>query len=1136
MSTKNKLSQISSTIVFSDSEDDYDVEPEDIDIVEDEITFRVQEKHDVIIREFREFLNKPEFITPKGDADTNIVDRHSLVNGQIGAKCYNIPDAKIPRFFKYLEICRRRGLMLMMYEKQLEYSGIMIDFDIMQKNDKSRIDDRLLQRLQSKLIGHLKKYLNLDKPSPPLSDVEAGKGCRKVVIAYIQKPKIVYNEEMKYYKDGFHVLIPGIQVDRATKKFLLDKAIEENIFETVFEDIEPAEGFSSIDFIDKNSAHVPCHFLGNSSKNGCPPYKLVEVYNSYVYYNSPEPDNTIQSCLNEYNDLSNSTVVCHELSINWEKDPLKGGKILKRKYSVKEKYLMDIIQYQNKIILYTEESHEEEHNELSLLKMHDPDADFIKSLLDALHPKRAENYELWFQVICMLANISPSYKPLAIYFSKKCPAKYNPSSFETTWNSVMGEKKGGLSLGSLHHWAKEDNPDRYNEIKHRSMFNIIYKKIYDPQVEGNLQHYDIAEILFKSLHHKYAYDAEAGGVWYEFVIDGEPQKNGEIYKWRKHERSPNSLKRYISEILPVLFQKVLDKIDQVYQASTGDFANYHYSIKKNFQVSCRNLRNNGFKTGVSNESEQLFERIGFSESLDTDPTIMGVGNGLLKLGKKSELITGFHSYLISEYTEINYKPFDPFDPITKQVMCALRNLFPDNEPDTFNFVMHYFASALDGKKKESLLSLLVGSGSNGKSFLIELHKGILSKYGSKQQLSALTSRQKNADGASPSVVALYKKRAAYYSESSKNESLHTAKVKEMTGNENITGRALYGPLISFRPVAIHIVTSNYDFAVEGYDHGIWRRLLKIAMKMKFCKPGIEEYDPNNPYERIADLSLGLEWPEDPKVLTAFLGLMVYYYESLQNNYGGVVESVPHPNIQKTTELFRNGQDKINNFIDSQLVKTVDPDIELPMNTLTEKYIKWFESNYPGAKREAGGLKDDFENSIISKILIKTSKNSYLKGYRILDNTEKPDDGEEYFSSLNIKKNKKIDIVEQYETTDEYYQRICNSFKNKLNIITKPSVPNTLEGIIKDLEPELLNEPIPPSQARVNKSLNKRKDNISEKSYDKNGFEIKEYKKKNDFDDFVSDRESVCSESSNDSSDSESESSNESGSESSNNSD
>ena len=103
---------------FSDDEE----ENESMNTVREQVSFRLQENTDNVFRAFKSFLSTPEFINSKGDDTTNIVDIYSR-------KCYCIPDRKIPKYFKFLEICRRKKLKCMMYERQGTYSGIMFDLD-----------------------------------------------------------------------------------------------------------------------------------------------------------------------------------------------------------------------------------------------------------------------------------------------------------------------------------------------------------------------------------------------------------------------------------------------------------------------------------------------------------------------------------------------------------------------------------------------------------------------------------------------------------------------------------------------------------------------------------------------------------------------------------------------------------------------------------------------------------------------------------------------------------------------------------------------------------------------------------------------------------------------------------------------
>lgn len=1007
---------------FSDSEDENDYNANDL--LGDDVIIRVQQNQDKVFRNFKTFLHTPEFITTKGDAKTNIVDRCALLNNSIGAMTYYVPDDKINKFFKFMETCRKNNNKLMLYERQLEYSGIMIDFDIFQKDDTIYVDNGMVQDICNRLFSIIKKYVDLENPVP-----EYEEDSFKIYMAVIKKPKIVYNDDKKCYKDGFHILIPSVKIKRDLKKLIIQKCIDDDIFKGSFRKVKTPEGYTYRDFLDTNSAHVPCHFLGSSTKTGAPPYILQKVFTFDIFREDMQSGDFNPTAIDDGENLKNpENILCQELSLNWEVEERRHRVIRKRQYEIKENYLIELKRYQ-KSIDDLEGLNENGNGILSILNIHDPDAEYIEGILDTLSPERYTDFDMWFKVLCALGHTSRSYKPLADKFSQKCLEKYNPAAFDHYWNMACSSSKNNLTIGSIHYWAKLDNPARYEELKGRSIFEMVSKKIYDIQVEGNLQHYDIAQILHKALKYKYSFDPSEGGVWYEFVTEEEPHVKGEIYKWRKiHKlRGPSSLKRYTSEILTILLKKIINKIDGTLEEKKGDEqAQYHYMVKKNLQASSKKLRDAGFKNGIMHECEQIFEKLGFITSLDKDPEVIGVGNGILKLGERIQFIQGFHDYNITMFTAVDYEEFNPYDDITKKLLITLRNLFPDDEPDSYNFMMHYLASSLDGKKKESLLLLLVGNGSNGKSFLVELLKETLSSYAVKMPLSFLTSRAKNSENATPVLMSLINARFAYYSESEKSESLNTAKVKEVTGQETLGGRKNYGDYVNFKPTCHHLVTSNYDFEVNGTDHGIWRRLKKLMMKIKFCKQGVDNYDPTNPYERLADPSIGSTWPDNPQVRTAFLSILSYYYESLQRNYRGLVENVPHPNIMKETENFRNRQDKINSFINSSLVKIVDQDVMTPLTTIIEKYSRWHESLYPEDKEYKKSISLQFENSKISKLITKNRAGSFIKGYRVLGLNEMPEEGESYFIDNSMdSKSSKIDL--KSESAEEYYERICREY-------------------------------------------------------------------------------------------------------------
>jgi hypothetical protein len=182
--------------------------------------------------------------------------------------------------------------------------------------------------------------------------------------------------------------------------------------------------------------------------------------------------------------------------------------------------------------------------------------------------------------------------------------------------------------------------------------------------------------------------------------------------------------------------------------------------------------------------------------------------------------------------------------------------------------------------------------------------------------------------------------------------------------------------------------------------------------------------------------MGSRWAEDDNVLAAYLGILVYYYESLQTKYDGKVRNVPHPHIRKETEEFRNRQDRVNNFLNSTLVKCEDEETEVPMTDVIEKYIKWYDVQFPGSKDFQKHVKDQLENSKIQVFIKKTRQGNYLKGYRVLGAGETKTDDEEYYTDLFEKLNDDVLNI-QPETSTEYIDRLCREYDSQPTEINKP---------------------------------------------------------------------------------------------------
>ena len=196
----------------------------DVDPFESHITYNINTVYSNSIKNLHNFLSDPKIINPNSDPTTNFIDR-------LSGKCYNIPDNKINKFFKLIGECVKENKLFAIAERQKEDSGIMLDFDIYQDDEKNQLSDAIFQDLCQKIIGILSKIITINNTNIP--------------ICITRKPSIKYNDEKNCFKDGFHLIIPSIKVSRGIKKLLIKKLVEEEIIDRVFVDVIPSKNIKT---------------------------------------------------------------------------------------------------------------------------------------------------------------------------------------------------------------------------------------------------------------------------------------------------------------------------------------------------------------------------------------------------------------------------------------------------------------------------------------------------------------------------------------------------------------------------------------------------------------------------------------------------------------------------------------------------------------------------------------------------------------------------------------------------------------------------------------------------------------------------------------------------------------------------
>lgn len=1005
------------------NEDDINICDEDLDEDLKFVDDNIVKNNLPQMRQIDDLLANDRFHVEKGDPQMNI--------WQQGGKFRKVKLERkedIPALFSLIDAARKAGIKDHWTEKQQSGEDpkikhppacIFIDFDIYQDEKERMVQERHVSRLMHELSQLF------------LQTFERDAGATGECTIYVEvecKPALKYDEKKTKWKDGWHLKI-YTRLTRGEKRYLIAKILENKIMTKVFgKDCKEPEKF-----LDTQCCHVPPLLYGSSKIDGTP-YKLHSMYKWNV-----EEDGTCIVQKDEHFPVSdhklNHTL---ELSMNFE------GRIIKKLiWRAKEEFRAEIDLMSRKARDTTDEDRKELVDEINYLNVNDSEAAYLKSVLDCLRPERYNNHGLRFKTIYALIKGHTQYVPLAKWFFKKS-SKYTDEKFE---NIVTGclTKEYKLDHQSLYHWASKDSPEKFKACGDKSCFKLMSKYVFDDVTEGKLGHAHFAEVVWLMLKSKYKTDmrGKKQRVWFEFKFPSDPHKRGQVYKWCE-VGNPDGLSLYLHRKMEGLCKKMVEyinkklrgAIDRLMEAISKKLPGeqekqqkmYYQQALKNFKSSARGLWQDGFKKGILNQSECVFNTPGFIESLDQGLMDIGVGNGVLQMswdGKLPKLIKSYNNTMVSRFTSTPYKQFDPTDPLTRKLLKGLRGMHPDDETDAFEYLMSSMAASIDNRPRRTICLLITGVGSNGKSFRFELHAAAMGEMYCAQMPIAmiLQSKEDNAEGAKPFMMKLEAARSAYYEEGPACAVLYMPMIKRITGCGNLPARNLFEEARTIKSRCYHYVLSNHDFIVLTHEEAVWRRLRYLNQKMIF-KDRLE-FDPRNPRHRLADSSFNQQFMYEEATRAAYLGIMTFQHMKLMKHWGGDIEHVPHPTVDKDTLDFRNRQDTLNRFITERILVSPSQETSTPLEKVVEAYCNWYDSNIRQVKHYKQEITKQLLDSALKDIIETTPYGSSLnKGYRIMDPHDQREDDIQFAKGGGRELHKKdYGYVFKTESPDSYLDRV-----------------------------------------------------------------------------------------------------------------
>lgn len=305
-----------------------------------------------------------------------------------------------------------------------------------------------------------------------------------------------------------------------------------------------------------------------------------------------------------------------------------------------------------------------------------------------------------------------------------------------------------------------------------------------------------------------------------------------------------------------------------------------------------------------------------AEEMDTDPWLLNTQSGTLDL-RTLELRPHRPEDRISKITAGAYRPGERSHEWQKFIAEAL----PD--PDVRAYIRRYLGQSLIGTTQEHKLAILKGKGRNGKTVLQNVTVKALGDYAVTVSNDLLLSGRYGGKDAGnlAALMALRGARLATMSEINKGERMNEAAMKQYTGGDTITSKAMGQNYVTWEPTHSLLMLTNDLPAVQGDSYAAWARIHVVPFPIDFT--GREDGDLEHRLKQDA-LDAVLTW--------AVEGLKDYQHQGLAAPAAVTAE----------VDAYRYTNDPVTQFIEERCYTGLAASVRKA--TLLQAYNEWAQQN------------------------------------------------------------------------------------------------------------------------------------------------------------------------------------------------
>jgi P4 family phage/plasmid primase-like protien len=551
---------------------------------------------------------------------------------------------------------------------------------------------------------------------------------------------------------------------------------------------------------------------------------------------------------------------------------------------------------------------------------------YLKNHVMNWNPERADSYKDWIDAAHCLHNIHPDLYDVFVDFSSQCEAKFNEADCARTWNSLSYRNDGDrLSEKSLRYWSRMDNREGYDQIESQNVDRLVLAACSGTE-------HDMACVIYAKFRDLYSCCDFGKNVWFRWA--------GHV--WRETDRGVDLQLKLSKQIARVFFDKMTSLQVEMKDRGLGEcsgegktdcgFCEYCQVEKQRAGLNTMymKLKTTKFKDNVMRECRELFFDEEFTKKLDSNMNLIAFNNGVMDL-TTYEFRDGKPEDYMSFTTGIDYDPTRKYHEYETwpAIDAFMKQVLPDKV--VREYFMKHLATNLMGGNPAQKFHILTGSGSNGKSMIMNLTGKAMGDYACTVPISLFTQKRKGSGNAAPEVIRLKGRRFVTMQEPDESIALNTGLMKEITSGEKMYARDLFKSGCEFEVQAKFHLACNDKPKINTTDGGTWRRLVVINFLSKFVPNPVA----NNEFpmdESIQNLVQSVEWA------TPFLNYLV----QILKDGKGLRKLPPPEKVLEYTSEYRNENDGISRFIAEKLPAVQEGDEVRPVDrtTLKRVFTQW----------------------------------------------------------------------------------------------------------------------------------------------------------------------------------------------------